>query len=241
MAYEFFDSEIIEILDETDSVKRFFFRVTGHQNFTFKAGQFVMLDLPLNAKINNRSYSIASHPNNHNEFELVVVLKPDGLGTNYLFNEQTIKPGTKVKCSKPLGKFTLGEHPEKEICFICTGTGIAPFRAMLKDLHQKGTLKDKKANLIFGCRFEKDILYRKEFEELAAEYPDFNYYPVLSRLSDTWEGEKGYVHGVYERLYENKQPAVFYLCGWKDMIMQARDTLQKLGYDRKEIKFELYD
>ena len=157
MAYQYFDSEVIEILDENDSVKRFFFRVAGLEKFTFKAGQFIMLDLPLNSKVNNRSYSIASNPTENNEFELVVVLKPDGLGTNYLFNEQTIKPGTKVKCSKALGKFTLDETTEKEICFICTGTGIAPFRAMLMDLERKGTLKDKKINLIFGCRFEKDF------------------------------------------------------------------------------------
>lgn len=241
MAYQYFDSEVIEILDENDSVKRFFFRVTGLENFTFKAGQFVMLDLPLNSKVNNRSYSIASNPTENNEFELVVVLKPDGLGTNYLFNEETIKPGTKVKCSKALGKFTLDENTDKEICFICTGTGIAPFRAMLMDLERKGTLKDKKVNLIFGCRFEKDILYRKQFEKLAAEFPDFNYYPVLSRQSDTWQGEKGYVHGVYEKLYANKQPAVFYICGWKNMIMEARDILHNMGYDRKDIKFELYD
>ncbi len=241
MAYEFFDSEVTQILDETDTVKRFFFKMLSFDNFDFKAGQFVMFDLPLNSKVNNRSYSIASNPLGNNEFELVVVLKPDGLGTNYLFNPELIKPGTHIKCSKALGKFTLDETTEKEICFICTGTGIAPFRAMLLDLKRKGTLKDKKINLIFGCRFEKDILYRKEFEALAAEFPNFNYYPILSRQSDTWQGEKGYVHVVYERLYANKQPAIFYICGWKEMIMQARDNLQKMGYDRKEIKFELYD
>ncbi len=241
MAYEFFDSEVIDILDETDSVKRFIFKVTGFDNFTFKAGQFVMLDLPLDSKVTNRSYSIASNPSGNNTFELIIVYKPDGLGTNYLFDRVTVKKGSKVKCSKAIGKFTLDENTQKEICFICTGTGIAPFRSMILDLEKKGTLADKKINLIFGCRFEKDILYRKEFEKLADKYPNLNYFPVLSRQSDTWKGEKGYVHQVYEKKYAEKQPAIFYICGWKDMIMQARDTLQKMGYDRKEIKFELYD
>lgn len=241
MAYEFFDSEVTKILDETDTVKRFFFKFNGFENFTFKAGQFIMLNLPLDSKVNNRSYSIASNPTDDNEFELVIVLKPDGLGTNYLFNNELVKEGTHIPCSKPLGKFTLDESTEKEICFICTGTGVAPFRAMLLDMKKKGTLKDKKINLIFGCRFEKDILYRAEFEQLSQEFPGFNYYPVLSRKSDTWQGEKGYVHGVYEKLYADKQPAIFYICGWKEMIMQARDSLENMGYDRKEIKFELYD
>jgi CDP-4-dehydro-6-deoxyglucose reductase len=241
MAYEFFDSEVTQILDETHNVKRFFFKVNGFENFEFKPGQFVMLDLPIDSKVTNRSYSIASNPVGNNEFELVIVHKPDGLGTTFLFNKNLVRPGTHLKCSKAIGKFTLDESTEKEICFICTGTGIAPFRAMLMDLERKGTLKDKKINLIFGCRFEKDILYRKQFENLAAQYPNFQYHPVLSRDSDDWHGERGYVHLVYEKIYANKQPAIFYICGWKDMIMQARDTLQIMGYDRKEIKFELYD
>lgn len=241
MAYQFFDSEVTQILDETHNVKRFFFKVHGFEDFPFKAGQFVMLDLPLNSKVNNRSYSIASNPVGNNEFELVIVLKPGGLGTTFLFNSELVKPGTIIKCSKALGKFTLDEASEKEICFICTGTGIAPFRAMLMDLERKGTLKDKKINLIFGCRFEHDILYRKQFEDLAAAYPNFKYYPVLSRQNEGWTGESGYVHAVYQKLYEAKQPAIFYICGWKEMIMQARDNLQNMGYDRKEIKFELYD
>lgn len=241
MAYAFFDSEVTRIIDETDTVKRFFFQVKDFDTYDFKPGQFVMLDLPLDSKIKNRSYSIASNPLGTNEFELIIVSKPDGLGTNYLFNPELVKPGTIIKCSKALGKFTLDENTEKEICFICTGTGIAPFRAMLLDLQRKGILKDKKINLIFGCRFEKDILYRSELEKLAGEFSNFNYYPVLSRLSDTWQGEKGYVHGVYEKLYATKQPAIFYICGWKEMIMQARDTLMNMGYARQEIKFELYD
>ncbi len=56
-----------------------------------------------------------------------------------------------------------------------------------------------------------------------------------------WAGEKGYVHAVYEKLYADKRPAMFYLCGWKVMIKEGRDRLQAMGYDKKQIKFELYD
>jgi len=61
----------------------------------------------------------------------------------------------------------------------------------------------------------------------------------------------GYVHGVYEELINaatvtdaegNKQlpPANFYLCGWKNMIDEAKQRIQALGYDRKAIHQELY-
>ncbi|RYY68294.1 MAG: oxidoreductase, partial [Chitinophagaceae bacterium] len=35
-------------------------------------------------------------------------------------------------------------------------------------------------------------------------------------------------------------PANFYLCGWKNMIDEAKQRIQALGYDRKAIHQELY-
>jgi CDP-4-dehydro-6-deoxyglucose reductase len=35
-------------------------------------------------------------------------------------------------------------------------------------------------------------------------------------------------------------PAGFYLCGWKNMIDEAKQRITALGYDRKSIHQELY-
>ncbi|HMI64302.1 MAG TPA: hypothetical protein VK518_25470, partial [Puia sp.] len=35
-------------------------------------------------------------------------------------------------------------------------------------------------------------------------------------------------------------PASFFLCGWKNMIDEAKQRIQALGYDRKSIHQELY-
>jgi ferredoxin-NADP reductase len=49
------------------------------------------------------------------------------------------------------------------------------------------------------------------------------------------------VHGVYEQLMKGKTAMPhFYLCGWKDMITEARQRIQDLGVDKKSIHFELY-
>jgi len=37
-----------------------------------------------------------------------------------------------------------------------------------------------------------------------------------------------------------RPPASFFLCGWRDMINEARHTLAELGYEKKDIHFELY-
>ena len=78
MAYQYYDSEVYELLDETEVVRRFFIKVSDELKFDFKPGQFVMLDLPINSTVTNRSYSIASAPSTDNTFELLIVLKPDG-------------------------------------------------------------------------------------------------------------------------------------------------------------------
>jgi ferredoxin-NADP reductase len=49
------------------------------------------------------------------------------------------------------------------------------------------------------------------------------------------------VHEIYKDLFADKRPALFYLCGWKNMIMEARDNLVGMGYGKEHIKFELYD
>jgi ferredoxin-NADP reductase len=51
----------------------------------------------------------------------------------------------------------------------------------------------------------------------------------------------GCVHAAYEQLMElERDSPEFYLCGWKDMITDARNRIQSLGIDKKSIHFELY-
>jgi len=241
MPYHFYTSEVINIIDENPLVKRFFFRIPEVEKFNFGAGQFVMLDLPIQSKITTRSYSIASAPNDSNVIELLISLNPEGLGTPYLFNE--IKIGSKLPLSQPAGKFMQppASNVETDLCMICTGTGIAPFRSYVEDMVNR-KVPHKNIDLIFGCRYEKDIIYKKEMEELAKSLPGFRYNIVLSReKGEAWQGEKGYVHAVYEKLFLDKRPTMFYLCGWKVMIKEARDRLVAMGYDKKQVKFELYD
>ncbi len=69
-------------------------------------------------------------------------------------------------------------------------------------------------------------------------YPVTHYLPTLSR--EQWEGKMGYVHAIYEELCAGRQPASFFLCGWKAMIDEAKKRIQEMGYERKAIHQELY-
>lgn len=221
-------------------VNRFWLEIPELKSFDFKAGQFVTMDLPIGDKRLQRwrSYSIANAPNGSNVLELCIVRSDTGTGTHYLFDE--IKPGSALRFKGPDGGFVLPETIDKDLVFICTGTGVAPFRSMLHDL-KNSDKPHRNIHLIFGTRTESDILYRAEFEELAHTMPGFRYDIALSRQPG-WPGYKGYVHQIYLEKYKDVRPDVaFYICGWSNMIDEAvANLLIKLGYDRSQIHYELY-
>lgn len=247
MAQPWRTGKVIRIEDETSSTKRFWIEVADMESFDFKPGQFVTLDLPIHEKPAKRmrSYSIASWPDNTNVFELVIVLLEGGLGTQYLFNHVGV--GSELTLRGPLGVFTLPEPIEKDLFFICTGTGIAPFRSMAHHIYNH-QIPHQNIYLIFGCRLLCDGLYNKELKELESKMETFKYIPTYSRENDAENGiRRGYVHNIYEEICNESRnggtepkPASFYLCGWKNMIDEAKQRIQALGYDRKAIHQELY-
>jgi ferredoxin-NADP reductase len=243
--------KVIRIADETQSTKRFWIQVPELESFDFVPGQFVTLDLPIHEKPNKRwrSYSIASWPDGSNVFELVIVLLEGGAGTHYLFNE--IREGSEIILRGPQGVFVLPEPLDRDIYLICTGTGVAPFRSMVHHLLNH-SIGHHKVYLVFGCRKFGDALYRSELTELETKVSDYHYIPTFSR-EEPGEHSTGYVHAVYEGLCKSQmttspdnpetripKPAYFYLCGWKDMIDEAKQRIQAMGYEKKAIHQELY-
>ena len=226
-----------EIRPEAPGTQRYFIEVPETEHFDFEPGQFVTLDLPIGERNSERwrSYSIASAPEHSNVFELVIVKAEGGKGTEYIFNN--ISEGSEFSVRGPQGKFTLPDVIDRDLFLICTGTGIAPFRSMVNHIFNHH-LPHNQIHLVFGCRRQTDILYYDEFRELDSKHESFHYHPTLSR--EEWQGRKGYVHAIYQELVKDKHAGYFYLCGWKDMITQARQTLADLGYEKKDIHFELY-
>jgi CDP-4-dehydro-6-deoxyglucose reductase len=229
--------KVIRIEDETGDTRRFWIEVAEMPFFDFIPGQFVTLDLPIHEKINKRwrSYSIASWPDGTNVFELVVVLDKRGAGSTYLFNK--IEVDSELIFRGPQGVFTLREPLDNDLFLICTGTGIAPFRSMIHHIRNH-SIPFKNIYLIFGCRTQKDLLYYEEMTYLQDVLPGFHFIPTLSR--ETWQGNRGYVHGVYEKLCQDRKPAEFFLCGWKGMIDEAKKRILEMGYDKKVIHQEIY-
>lgn len=248
MAKKWYESTVVRIENESEHTRRFWLKIEEEtMPFTFKAGQFITMDLPIGEKRRDRwrSYSIANAPDASNVLELCIVKLEGGRASSYLFDE--VELGSKIKFKGPDGAFALPANADKDIVLICTGTGVAPFRSMIMDLLQSADTMPN-VHLIFGTRTADGILYRAELENLAKIHPAFRYSVALSRVNElsilgktAMDVHASYVHPIYEQAYANvRENVVFYLCGWSNMVDEAQQKLQAMGYAPNQIVVELY-
>jgi ferredoxin-NADP reductase len=228
------EAKLIESSEIAPLVRHFVFEVPEVEKFTFVPGQFVSMNQIVNEKKITRAYSIASAPSEDNRFELCLNLVHEGLLSPRLFQ---MKPGDTVDIRPPLGMFVL-RHPPRDAVFIATGTGIAPFRSILK-----GQLNETSQafSLVFGVRHESHLMYREEFEEMARKFPHFRFLPTLSRPADSWSGRSGHVQAHLQEAIGERRDLDVFLCGLKLMVDDVRNILKEMGFDRKQILFEKYD
>ena len=223
----------------SDRTKHLEFEVQGQPEFDFDAGQFISVREPRSdGKPITRAYSLASPPRSSNSFDLCLNRVDEGFMSNYLCD---LKPGNDVHFHGPHGHFVL--KPERrDAVFIATGTGIAPLRGMIHWLFANGARHEgHEFWLVYGTRYEKDVYYREEFEQLAREHPNFHYIITLSRPADDWKGVKGYVQEHVREIVGDRKDMEAYICGLNNMVSANRQQLKDLGWDRHQIIYERYD
>lgn len=207
--------------------------------FDFEAGQFLNILIPETSehKALKRPYSIASPPIWKGFLDLCWKRVPGGIATNYLW---TLKQGDKLQIQAPLGRFTLKQPLPKEIIFVSTGTGIAPFRAMIH------VMLDQKADVkiwnIFGNRYVEDVLYKEEFEELERKHSNYkNIFTVSRPKPGQWNGETEYVQHMLKKHISGPADKVIYICGLTSMILEVQKMALEMGFTKEQIIFEKYD
>ena len=149
-----------------------------------------------------------------------------------------LQPGDMLPMKGPLGYFTWRESVKDSI-LVATGTGIAPFRGMVQCYLEAGG--EREITLVFGVRYERSLLYRSEFEELAARYPNFRLWPTLSRPEESWTGRHGHVQSHVLEALGGRRDMDVYICGMKAMVNDMRQQLKEIGLERTQIIFEKYD
>jgi ferredoxin-NADP reductase len=227
-------ARLIESFEIAPEVRHFVFETPDIARLDFLPGQFVSFTHSIHDKNITRAYSIASAPSDGNRFELCLNLVHEGKFSPYLFH---MKPGDTVEMRSPLGQFVI-RHPERDAVLIATGTGIAPFRSILRG-HLTAT--SPAFTLLFGVRHEHSLMYRDEFEDMARRFENFRFLPTLTRPGPQWSGRTGRVQAHLNEAIGERRDVDVFLCGLKAMVDETRNILKDMGFDRKQILFEKYD
>ncbi len=163
----------------------FSFKTTRDSGLRFENGHFVMIGLEVDSRPLTRAYSIAS-PNYEEHLEFFSIKVPNGPLTSRL---QYLKVGDDLLVGrKPTG--TLISHdlkPGKNLYFLSTGTGLAPFMSLIQDIEAYD--KFEKIILIHGVRYVSELAYADFIEKELPNNEFFGeevrqkliYYPTVTR------------------------------------------------------------
>lgn len=190
----------------------------------FQAGQYLNLAIP--GLAGRRAFSIASSPASRRDLELQVRKVEGGAGTAYL--HERLQVGDELAFTAPLGRFFIRKSARESVLLLAGGSGLSSPKSMVLDLLESG---DTRAiTLIHGVRHRAELYDEGLLRTLAAAHPQFRYVPALSEGTpdDGWQGERGYVHEVAERLFEGRFAGMqAYLCGPPPMIDACLTTLMR--------------
>jgi len=218
----------------------FSFTTTRDAGFRFESGHFVMLGVKVNGKMVMRAYSIAS-PHYDEKLEFLSIKVQGGLFTTEL---QHIKPGDEIAVSnKPVGTLVLRDlNPGKRLFLFATGTGLAPFMAIIQDPETYEMFEQ--VILLHGVRTVDELAYHdfishdlREHEFLGEEVSaKLLYYPTVTReafrnsgrVTDAFKSGKlfsdlglGPVDPATDRAM---------ICGGPDMLVDTSAMLDSYGF-----------
>lgn len=207
----------------------------------FRAGQFVNMAVPTARPRPERSYSVFSDPGEPAALRLCIKLLEGGAASEML---RVASVGDAFTFRGPMGVFTLAADG-LPVTLIATGTGIAPYHAMLSEYardYASGAAAARRFRCFFGVRDEGDLFLTDTLARWKRELPDFDYRVCLSRPSSSWPEPAGRVTGALaETLPEGTTPlGHFYLCGNGPMIEETKALLLERGADRKQVHYEKY-
>lgn len=185
----------------------------------FAPGQFARLKV---GDFEWRDYSIAGVDGA--KVRLLISTRTGGHGSRFVLGAET---GTKTEIELPLGHYTMVRNPHRKI-FIATGTGLAPFLPMFRQLESEGALGH--AELYFG--------YRTHAEDITTHFDPMPAMVVrcISREEPPLGGFKGRVSAAIVSLVFDPACTDFYVCGSAAMVADCRDILERGGARRINIE-----
>lgn len=219
-----------EFVDESEDVRTFKFAKKEGGVPAYKPGHFFLLRMKdETGKVQQRSYSVASHPD---EPLLSFCIKLKGAFTHMLWK---LKLGDTVELDGPYGVFLLRQEDTERV-FIGGGVGISALRSMiLQTVKHDG----KRAYLFHAAHEFSGLAYFSEMKKLADENQLFKFYSCVTGENKP-EGWGGYCERISVPMLKKVLGALgdktFYLCGSKEMCAGLTAALLADGVPKERIK-----
>jgi ferredoxin-NADP reductase len=242
---EHFQIKLAESFMLAPTVRHLAFERADGAPFAFKPGQFIQIHFQYDdGKPTKRSFSVGTPVDGSGtvaQLDLAVSYVEGGAATRLL---EALDAGDEIEASGPYGRFCLMDADEnRRYLLIATGTGIAPYRAMLPSIEKLIQRGDRHFVLLYGARNEDELLYGEEFEAFANKHEQFAFHPCLSRVarpSPRPHDRRGHVQDALLEVEPDPEHDIAYLCGNPDMIDATYTQLKEIGLPVKHIRREKY-
>lgn len=227
-------------------VRELVLEVNEHQ-FDFEIGQSIGVlakgPKEFGGSVHHRLYTVADMPlpKTAKKPEITIVVRrcnyiDDYSGEEYLgINSNYIcdrKPGDQMTITGPFGMpFSVPDDKSANLLLIGLGTGIAPFRALVKHIYkEKGEWKGK-VRLLYGAHSGLELLYMNNKRDDFARYYDEETFEAIKALSPrpNWADPIAWDYAIEQRAEEiwnllSEEHTHVYVAGLKPI----RDALDEL-------------
>ena len=230
---------MLELVQETPRVRSVVLAVPdwpGHL-----AGQHV--DVRLTAEDGyqaQRSYSIASPPDDNERLVLTVERLDDGEVSPYLVDE--LRPGDRLEFRGPIGGYFVWDASMGGPLFLVAGgSGICPLMAMIR--HRAASANTVPTRLLYSSRSLADVIYRDELDRQVAMDGGLHVVHTLTRAQP--EGWNGHSRRIDAEMLEEvgwapaERPLAF-VCGPTPLVEAVARTLVDLGHEARRVKTERF-
>ncbi len=187
-----------------------------------------------------RSYSIASPPEEDQRVTLTVERLDDGEVSPYLTDE--LRAGDKMELRGPIGGYFVWEAlMGGPLLLVAGGSGIVPLMAMIR--HRAAVGSTIATRLLYSSRSSEDVIYRDELERLVRNTTMLEVVQTLTRVQPPgWSGYHRRIDTemLREVAWPLDQRPLTYICGPTPFVETAAASLVTLGYDPGHIKTERF-